>query len=117
MLNDLRNDSNFSFLSITKYLAKALYLIHSTKCEKKYGWITDKEVFEQNTFIGYLESELERFKSAVENNIAKNMLNIMIAKANKAITNLKKYEYKFKQQLIWFDLNPNNNFNKKEQTK
>lgn len=109
MLSDIRKeDKNFSIKSMSKDLAQCLFDIHNIKVKTKYGWITDNEVFEHETFCDYLKSELLRFEDSVKNMIDKKYIDIMLEKGQNCIEKIKKVENNLHPQLVWYDLNPNN---------
>lgn len=109
MLSDIRKeDKSFSMKCISKDLVKCLFDIHNIKAKSKYGWITDNEVFEHETFCDYLKSELLRFEDSIKNMVEKKYLDIMLEKGQNCIEKIKKIEKKLSPQLIWYDLNPNN---------
>ena len=107
MLSKLRS-KGFSLNDISNDIALTLYKIHSTVINSDYGWITDKDVISYRKFSEYLESELTRFKEAVEGNISDSDFHYMISTAENVINKIKKLDSKLHPQLLWFDLNPNN---------
>ena len=107
-LEQVRKDKNFKLNLIAKDLAKTLYLVHNSSNYSKYGWITDKEVFENDTFAGYLQNELERFNEAVKSSVDDKSLKKMLDEGKRVIKIIKNYEKDLKPCLLWFDLNPNN---------
>ena len=104
----LRNNKKFKLNYIASDLAKALKIIHNVPIKYGFGWISDNEVFEYKTFSLYLENELKRFSNAVEDKLNKSDYNYMMNIAKEKLKFIKKYDFKLKPQLIWFDLNPNN---------
>ena len=105
---ELRNNKDFALTSIAEELAEALNIIHTTPVNHKYGWITDNDVYENDTFSVFLESELKRFSNAVKDKISPKNYKYMIDIAKEKLEKINKYESKLIPQLIWFDLNPNN---------
>ena len=103
-----RKHDKFIINDISEDLARTLYKIHNISVNSKYGWITDNEVYENETFTAYLESELNRFKSSVKDSLSEKDFKYMVNLAKEKINIIKKEERNFHPQLIWFDLNPNN---------
>ena len=107
-IDKLRKCAKFKLNYIASDLAKVLKIIHGVPVKYKFGWITDNEVFENESFSLYLENELKRFSDAIEGKIEKEDYNYMIKIAKEKLKIIKKYDSKLIPQLIWFDLNPNN---------
>ncbi|MGM9849307.1 MAG: AMP-binding protein [Bacilli bacterium] len=106
-LNELRKEK-MDISDIAADLTKTLYKIHNSSNYNKYGWITDTTVFDNETFIDYLNSEIQRFVDIVKEHVDSETLDIILAKANQALEIVKKYSDNYKPQLLWFDLNPSN---------
>ena len=104
----MRKNNKFKLNYIAPTLAKVLKIIHSIPINYKFGWITDNEVLENESFSLYLENELKRFSDSVKGKIAIADYNYMMRVAKEKLDLIKKYDSKLTPQLIWFDLNPNN---------
>ena len=107
-VENLRKDKKFKLNYVASDLANTLKIVHDVPVNYKFGWITDNEVYENNTFSLYLENELERFSSAIKGKIPTIDYEYMMDIAKDKLRVIKKYDSKLVPQLIWFDLNPSN---------
>ena len=103
-----KTDNGFNLKSIAKELTEVLLKIHSIKYPKKFGWITDNEVFSNDCFYQYLESEIKRFTPSLESYFDEKTKKNIIEKAHSSIEIIKKKTNGSEAVINWYDLNPNN---------
>lgn len=104
-LSELHNDEKIDF--VYKDLAKVLVNIHNIKYNK-FGWITDKCVIENNSFIDYIKEEYNRLKVNLE--LIDYDIKIRIQeKVKKVIEEINIESQEIKESVLcWYDINPDN---------